>query len=162
MRLVEANIRTYHREYPRLAADTSQVEVEAIKELINVVSKRRSKENYQKYYRFWKFLYDVCIEGINNEIGDTKARIQKDSLKYILLFRIKGFNRHFFNKTKDSLQIVRIQNQVYYPYIKEVQIRVLAERANNFSGSTDLHQTAIEKVLKVPLLNQVNGSRVLN
>jgi hypothetical protein len=41
-------------------------------------------------------------------------------------------------------------------------MRVLAERANDFSGSADLHQTAVEKALKVPLVNWVNGSRALN
>lgn len=41
-------------------------------------------------------------------------------------------------------------------------MRVLAERANDFSGSADLHQTAVEKALKVPLINWVNGSRALN
>jgi hypothetical protein len=51
---------------------------------------------------------------------DTKAYILKDGLIHILLFRIGGFNRRFFNKTKDSLQIVRKWNQVYHPYIKEV------------------------------------------
>jgi hypothetical protein len=37
--------------------------------------------------------------------------------------------------------------------MKEVQMRVLAERANDFWGSIDLHQTAVEKTLKVPLIN---------
>jgi hypothetical protein len=102
------------------------------------------------------------VEGTNIEMEDAKARMLKDGLKHILLFRTKEFNRRFFNKTKDSLQTVRKWNQVYYPYMKEVQMRVLAERANNFSGSTDLYQTVVEKALKVPLINWANGSRALN
>lgn len=39
MKLAEANIRTYYRGNPRSAADISKVEAEAVKELINVVSK---------------------------------------------------------------------------------------------------------------------------
>ena len=127
MKLVEANTRAQSRDNPRLLANTSQVEAEAIKELINVISKGRSLENYQKYYRFWKFLYNIQVEDSSTKIEDTKARILKDSLVYILLFRKRGFNRCFFNKTKDLLQIIRKQNQVYYPYIKEVQMRVLAK-----------------------------------
>ena len=65
----------------------------------------------------------------------------------------RGFNRRFFNKTKYSLQTVRKWNQVYHPYMKEVQMRVLAERADDFSGSTDLHQTIVKKALKVSPFN---------
>jgi hypothetical protein len=41
---------------------------------------------------------------------DAEARILKDGLMHILLFRTGGFNRRFFNKTKDLLQIVRKWN----------------------------------------------------
>ena len=41
-------------------------------------------------------------------------------------------------------------------------MRVLAERANDFSSSTDLHQTAIEKALKVSLVNWINRTQALN
>jgi hypothetical protein len=44
---------------------------------------------------------------------DAEARMLKDGLMHILLFRTGGFNRRFFNKTKDSLQIVKKWNQVY-------------------------------------------------
>jgi hypothetical protein len=50
------------------------------------------------------------MEGTNNKMEDAKAYIQKDGLKYILLFWTKAFNRRFFNKTKDLLQIVRKWN----------------------------------------------------
>jgi hypothetical protein len=90
----------------------------------------------------------VRVEVANNEMENAEARMLQDGLKHILLFRTKGFNRRFFNKTKDSLQTVRKWNQVYHPYIREVQMRVLAERANDFSGSTDLHQTAVEPGLQ--------------
>ena len=86
----------------------------------------------------------------------------KESLTHILLFRTNGFNRRFFNKTKDSLQTVRMWNQVYHPYMKKVQMRVLTERANDFSGSTNWHQTAVEKALKVSPVNWINGMRALN
>ena len=102
------------------------------------------------------------MEGTDNAMEDVEARMLKDGLTHILLFRTKGFNRRFFNKTKDSLQTVRKWNQVYHPYMKEVQVRVLAERANDFSGSTDLHQTAVEKALKVSPANWINGTRALN
>jgi hypothetical protein len=162
VKLAEANIRTYYRENPGSAADASRAEAEAAKELVDVVSRGRSAENYRKHHRFWKFLHDIRVEGANNEMEDAKARMLKDGLKHILLFRTKGFNRRFFNKTTDSLQTVRKWNQVYHPYMKEVQMRVLAERANDFSGSVDLHQAVVEKTLKVPLINWTNGSRVLN
>jgi hypothetical protein len=71
------------------------------------------------------------VEGTNNDMEDDEARMLKDGLKHILLFRTKAFNRRFFNKTKDSLQTVRKWNQVYHPYMKEMQMRVLAERALN-------------------------------
>jgi hypothetical protein len=79
------------------------------------------------------------VEGISTEMEDAKAHMLKDGLMHILLFRIGGFNRRFFNKTKDSLQIVKKWNQVYYPYIKEVRIRVVAKRAKDLSSSTNLH-----------------------
>ncbi|KAF8850019.1 hypothetical protein BDZ45DRAFT_680080 [Acephala macrosclerotiorum] len=164
-KLAEANIRTYYRENPGSAADASQAEAEAVKELVDVVSKGRSEENYRKHHRFWKFLHDVRVEGTNNEMEDAEARMLKDGLTHILLFRTKGFNRRFFNKTKDSLQTVRKWNQVYHPYMKEVQMRVLAERASDFSGSTDWHQTVVRKesqVSKVARINWVNGTRALN
>lgn len=44
-------------------------------------------------------------------------------------------------------------------------MRVLAERANDFSGSTDWHQTAVRKssnVANVASINWVNGTRALN
>lgn len=52
MKLAEANIQTYYRENPGSAADASQAEAEAVKELVDVVLKGRSEENYQKHYRF--------------------------------------------------------------------------------------------------------------
>ncbi|CZR52935.1 uncharacterized protein PAC_02813 [Phialocephala subalpina] len=61
VKLAEANIRTYHRENPGSTADASQAEAEAVRELVDVVSKGRSEENYRKHYRFWKFLHDVQI-----------------------------------------------------------------------------------------------------
>jgi hypothetical protein len=82
------------------------------------------------------------------KVEDAETRILKDGLLYIFVFRTGGFNRRFFNKTKDSLQTVKKWNQVYHPYIKEVQMRALAERANDLSGSTDLHQKVIKKALK--------------
>lgn len=51
---------------------------------------------------------------------------------------------------------------MYYPYMKEVQMRVLAERANDFSGRTDLHQEVVKKALKDSTVNWVNGTRALN
>ena len=51
---------------------------------------------------------------------------------------------------------------MYYPYIKEVQIRVLAERANDLSGSIDLYEKVIKKALKGSSVNWVNGARALN
>jgi hypothetical protein len=59
MKLAEANIRTYYRENPGLAADASRAEAEAAKELVDVVLRGRSKENYWKHHPFWKFLYDI-------------------------------------------------------------------------------------------------------
>jgi hypothetical protein len=93
------------------------------------------------------------VEGISTEMEDAEARILKDGLMHILLFRTGGFNRRFFNKTKDSLQIVKKWNQVYHPYMKEVQMRVVAERANDLSGSTDLHQKVVKKALKSSSIN---------
>ena len=133
-------------------------EAEAIKELVDIVSEERSEENYRKHHRFWKFLYDVRVETTNNEMEDAEPRVLKDGLKHILLFRTKGFHRRFFNKIKDSLQIVRKWNQVYHPYMKEIQTRVLAERVNDFSGSAYLHQTIVRKVLKLSLVNWINGA----
>ena len=60
---------------------------------------------------------------------------------------------------------MRKWNQVYHPYVKEAQMRVLAERANDFSGSTDLYQTVVRKasnVSHVASLNWVTGTRALN
>jgi len=103
VKLVEANTRAWSRDNPGSPANASQVEAEAVKELVDVVSKGRSPENYWKYYRFWKFLYDIRVEGGSTEMEDAGARMLKDGLMYILLFWIGGFNRRFFNKTKDSL-----------------------------------------------------------
>jgi hypothetical protein len=97
-----------------------------------------------------------------NEMEGAEDRMLKEGLTHILLFRMGRFNRLFFNKTKDSLQTVRKWNQVYHPYMKEVQMRVLAERADDFSGKTDLHQTVMWKALKVFPFDWVNGTRALN
>jgi hypothetical protein len=120
VKLAEANIRAWYRDNPGLPADASQAEAEAVKELVDVVSRGRSEENYRKHHRFWKFLHDVRMEGVRNEMEHAEAHMLKDGLMHILLFRTGGFNRRFFNKTKDSLQIVRKWNQVYHPYMKEV------------------------------------------
>jgi hypothetical protein len=103
MKLVEANTRAWSRDNPGLPANASQAEAEAVKELVDVVSKGRSPENYRKHYRFWKFLHDIRVEGGSTKMEDAEARMLKDGLLHILLFRTGGFNRRFFNKTKDSL-----------------------------------------------------------
>jgi hypothetical protein len=41
-------------------------------------------------------------------------------------------------------------------------MRVLAERANDYSGSTDLHQMVVKKALKDSSVNWVSGTRALN
>jgi hypothetical protein len=153
VKLAEANTRAWSRDNPGSPANASQAEAEAVKELVDVVSKGRSPENYRKHHRFWKFLHNIRVEGGRTEMEDAEARILKDGLVHILLFRTGGFNRRFFNKTKDSLQTVRKWNQMYHPYVKEVQMRVLAERANNWSGSTDLHQKVVRKALKGSSVN---------
>lgn len=79
-KLTEANIRMYYREHSGSAADPRQAEAEAVKELVNVVSRGRSEENYRKHHRFWKRLYDACIESINNEMEDAGARMLKDGM----------------------------------------------------------------------------------
>jgi hypothetical protein len=56
MKLAEANVRSYYSEHPGSAADASQTEVQAVKELVKVVSKGRSEENYRKHRRLLKFL----------------------------------------------------------------------------------------------------------
>ena len=162
VRLAEANTRAWHRDNPGSFADASQAEAEAVKELVDVVSRGRSVENYRKHHRFWKFLHDVRVASDCTGVEDAETRMLKDGLLHILVFRTGGFNRRFFNKTKDSLQTVRKWNQVYHPYMKEVQMRVLAERANDLSGSTDLHQKVVKKALKSFSVNWVNGTRALN
>jgi hypothetical protein len=52
MKLAEANVRSYYSEHPGSAADASQAEVQAVKELFKVVSKGRSEEDYRKHRRF--------------------------------------------------------------------------------------------------------------
>jgi len=162
VKLTEAITRAWAIDNPGPSADVSQAEAEAVRELVDVVSRGRSAENYRKHHRFWKFLHDVRVEGDPTGMEDTETRMLKDGLLHILVFRTGGFNRRFFNKTKDSLQTVRRWNQVYHPYIKEVQMRVLAERANDLSGSTDLHQKAVKKAVKCSEINWVNGTRALN
>ena len=80
VKLAEANLWMYCRENPGSAADASQAEAEAVKELVDVVLKGRCEENYWKHHRFWKFLYDVCVEGTNNEMEDAEGRMRKDGL----------------------------------------------------------------------------------
>ena len=41
-------------------------------------------------------------------------------------------------------------------------MRVLAKRANDFSGNTNLHQKVIKKALKGFAINQVNRTQALN
>lgn len=64
---------------------------------------------------------------INNEIEDAEARMLKDSGQ-------RDSTDVSLVKTKDSLKTVRKWNQVYHPYMKEIQMRVIAERANNVSA----------------------------
>jgi hypothetical protein len=54
MKLAKANIRAWFRDNPGSPAYTSQAEAEAeaVKELVDVVSKGRSLENYRKHHRF--------------------------------------------------------------------------------------------------------------
>ncbi|PQE22102.1 Proto-oncogene tyrosine- kinase ROS protein [Rutstroemia sp. NJR-2017a BVV2] len=162
VKLAEANLRAWNRNNPGSPAETTQAEAEAVKELVDVVSRGMSVENYRKHHRFWKFLQEVPVEGEHTGMEDAETRMLKDRLMHILLFRTGGFNRRFFNKTKNSLQIVKKWNQVYHPYMKEVQMRVFAERANDFSGGTDLHQDAVKRALKDSTVHWVNGTRALN
>lgn len=162
LKLAEANIRAWYRNNSGSPADATRADAEAVKELVDVVSRGRSEDNYRKYHRFWKFLHDVRVEGDCTEREDAETRMLKDGLMHILLFRTGKFNRRFFNKTKDSLQKVRKWNKVYHPYMKEVQMRVLAERTNDFSGITDLHEQVVKKALKGFSVNWVTGTRVLN
>jgi hypothetical protein len=162
VKLARANVQSYQRQNPSSVADPSQAETEALKELVDVVSRGRSEENYRKHHRFWVFLHQIRVEGTSNGMEYAEDRMLKDGFLHILLFRTGRFNRRFFNKTKGSLRTVRKWNQVYHPYIKEVQMRVLAERADDFSGSTDLHQELIWKALKVSPFDWVNGARALN
>jgi hypothetical protein len=92
-------------------------------------------------------------------LEDAEPRMLKDGLLHILVFWTR-FNRRFFNKTKDSLQTIRKWNQVYHPCMKEVQMRVLAERANDLSGSTDLHQKIVKKALKSSSINWLKAVTV--
>ena len=64
-------------------------------------------KNYWKYHRFWKFLRNLRVKGDPIGLEDTKTRMLKNGLLYIFIFRTRGFNRRFFNKTKDSLQTIR-------------------------------------------------------
>jgi hypothetical protein len=162
VKLAGANVQSYQRQNPGLAADPSQAETEALKELVDVVSRGRSEENYRKHHRFWVFLHQIRVEGTMNGMECAEDRMLKKGLMHILLFRTGRFNRRFFNKTKGSLGTVRKWNQVYHPYMKEVQMRVLAERADDFSGGTDLHQVVMRKALNVSPFDWVNGTRALN
>ncbi|PVH71241.1 hypothetical protein DL98DRAFT_597090, partial [Cadophora sp. DSE1049] len=104
LKLAEANTRAWVIDNPGLSADVSQAEAAAVRELVDVVSRGRSVENYRKHHRFWKFLHDVRVEGDPTGLEDTETRMLKDGLLHILVFRTGGFNRRFFNKTKDSLE----------------------------------------------------------
>ncbi|KIM93102.1 hypothetical protein OIDMADRAFT_149819 [Oidiodendron maius Zn] len=162
VKLAGTNAQSHQRENPGSAADPSQAETEALKELVDVVSRGRSEENYRKHHQFWIFLHQIRVEGTMNEMGCADDRMLKEGMMHILLFRTAKFNKRFFNKTKASLLIVRKWNQVYHPYMKEVQMRVLAERADDFSGGIDLRQEVVLKALNVSLSDWVNGARALN
>lgn len=90
VKLTKANIRAWYRDNPGSPADISQAEAKAVMELVDIISRGRSEENYPKHHRFWKFLHDVRIEGVNNEMEDAEARMLKDGLMHILLFRTGG------------------------------------------------------------------------
>ena len=107
MKLAEANTRAWVIDNPESSADASQAEAEAVRELVDVVSRGRSMKNYRKHHRFWKFLHDVRVEGDPTGMEDTETRMLKDGLLHILVFKMRGFNKRFFNKTKDSFQTVR-------------------------------------------------------
>jgi hypothetical protein len=162
VKLAGANVQSYRRQNPGSVAHPSQAETEALKEIVDAVSRGRSEENYRKHHRFWLLIRQIRVEGTINGMECAEDRMLKEGLMHILLFRTGRFNRHFFNKTKGSLPAVRKWNQVYHPYMKEVQMRVLAERADDFSGSTDLHQEVIRKALKVSPFDWVNGAGALN
>ncbi|KAG9229916.1 hypothetical protein BJ875DRAFT_521667 [Amylocarpus encephaloides] len=100
LKIAEADTRAWSRDNPRPPANASQSEAEAVKELVDVVSKGRSPENYRKHYRFWKFLHDIRVEGGSTEMEDAEARILKDGLIPIVFFRTESFNRRFFNKPR--------------------------------------------------------------
>ena len=120
MKLAKANTQAWVINNPKSSANASQAEAEAVRELVDVVSKGRSVENYRKYHRFWKYLRDLHVKGDLTRLKDTETHMLKNSLLHILIFRTRGFNRRFFNKTKNSLQMIRRWNQVYHLYIKEV------------------------------------------
>ena len=64
-------------------------------------------KNHRKHHRFWKYLRDLHVEGDPTELEDIETRMLKDGLLHILVFKMRGFNKRFFNKTKDSFQTVR-------------------------------------------------------
>jgi hypothetical protein len=165
MKIAETRMSLYCIENPNtpIHSRQAQAQAEAVKELVNVVSKGRSDENYRKHEQFWKFLYDLRIEGTINEVeDDSTARMVKEGMTDILLFRTGSFKRRFFNKTKDSLQTVRKWNQIYNPYMKEVKMRVLAERHDDSSSISDLHQLEVWKALKSAQSDWVNGIQDLS
>lgn len=65
-KLVEANTRACYRDNPGSSVDISQVEAEAeaVRELVDVVSRGRSAENCWKHHRFCASLRAYCtVEG---------------------------------------------------------------------------------------------------
>ncbi|KAG4438633.1 hypothetical protein IFR05_005877 [Cadophora sp. M221] len=73
VKLAEANARAWVIDNPESFADISQAEAEAVRELVDVVSRGRSVENYRKHHRFWKFLHDVRVEGDPTGLEDTET-----------------------------------------------------------------------------------------
>ncbi|KAH7310152.1 hypothetical protein BKA65DRAFT_485092 [Rhexocercosporidium sp. MPI-PUGE-AT-0058] len=62
-KLAEANTRASAIDNPESSAGVGQAEAETVRELVDVVLRGRSVENYRKHYRFWKFLHGVRVEG---------------------------------------------------------------------------------------------------
>jgi hypothetical protein len=108
--------------------EVSQEERRAIKELVIAKKFGSSNDNVLKYRSFWRLLFDLRTHGVT----------------LMLLYRTQEFKTNCF-KRLNELETLLSWNKVYGPALQRLRSRVIAEKANNFSGKCDIEDEDILK-----------------
>ena len=88
---------------PNVTADYSAIEIEVANKIVKVVLLTKNLNTFCKYYCYWKFQHNLCIEYL---ITKQESSF-REGLACFLLFKTLKFYKRFFNKTTNALFTVK-------------------------------------------------------